>query len=100
MLPHQRLLIYTDNMNVVDIFSSLRCHPDFNALLKKAITLRVSAKIDMRVLHVPGEENTVTDAVSRGLFEHASSLSPLLTLHMFTPPNLTPPLSMLGAVKK
>ena len=107
MLSHQRLLIYTDNMNVVDIFSSLRCLPEFNIILKKAVTFRVAANVDVRVLHVSGDQNTVADAVSRALFDHAKTLSPLLTINTFTPPNtvskqdpLTPPLSMLGAAQK
>jgi len=107
MSPHQRLLIYTDNTNVVDIFSSLRCLPKFNVILKKAITLRVAANIDVRVLHVSGEQNNVADALSRARFDHAKSLSPLLTINTFTPPNTvtkqdpsTPPLSMLGAAQK
>jgi len=107
MSPHQRLLIYTDNMNVVDIFSSLRCLPNFNALLKEAVAMRVAASIDVCILHVLGEQNAIADAVSRALFNNAKSTSPFLTINNFTPPLLTtrtnistPPQSMLGTAKK
>ena len=105
MSPYQHLLIYTDNMNVVDIFSSLCCHPEFNIILKRAVTMCIDARIDVRVLHVPGEENTVADAISCASFDLAKSLSPLLTINDFSPPDtitnpLQPPLSMLGATKK
>jgi len=68
MSPAQKLLVYTDNMNVVDIFSSLRCHPEFNNILRDAISTRVKADIDMRVLHVAGDMNGVADTISRQNF--------------------------------
>jgi len=107
MLPRQRLIVYTDNMNVVNIFSSLRCLPEFNVILKMAVTMRVTANVDIRVLHISGEENAIADAVSRALFDQARTLSPLIALHDFTPTNtissrdsLSPPLTLLGATKK
>jgi len=61
---HQCILLYTDNLNTVDIFSSLRCLPDYNEILKKSIDLRLDSHADVRVLHVPGEQNQVADALS------------------------------------
>jgi hypothetical protein len=33
MTRHSMIIIYTDSMNTVDIFSSLKCQPEFNLLL-------------------------------------------------------------------
>jgi len=66
--PHSKLLLYTDNQNTVDIFSSLRCLPTFSSILQMSITLRTVAQVDVRVLHVPGEKNEVADALSRADF--------------------------------
>ncbi len=107
--PSSRLLIYTDNQNTVDIFSSLRCLPEFSHLLQTSITLRTLAYVDVRVLHVPGIENEVADALSRADFHRALSYSPNLILNFFTPcpvrrstrqKTSQPPRPQLGAIKK
>ncbi|KAF9007758.1 hypothetical protein BDZ89DRAFT_965477, partial [Hymenopellis radicata] len=90
-----RLTILTDNTNTVDIFSSLRALPAYNRILQVSVDIRVRCNIDLRVLHVPGDDNTVADAISRShiatVFEHA----PDIVLDTFQPPRLT-----LGAAKK
>ena len=102
--PHSKLLLYTDNQNTVDIFSSLRCLPTFSSILQMSITLRTVAQVDVRVLHDPGEKNEVADALSRADFHRALTYSPDLILNFFTPPSLhepsKPPRTQLGAVKK
>jgi hypothetical protein len=112
MTPNQKLLIYSDNTNVVDIFSSLHCRPEFNTILKHAVSRRVEAQIDLRVLHIPGDMNGIADAISRAEFDRARTLAvslsiPILSIHDFPPPlpakdmNLaTPPHISLGATKK
>jgi hypothetical protein len=66
---------------------------------------------DLRVLHVPGEENQVADALSRGDFARAIRLHPQLENHIsrFAPYQrsyqnstytLQPPLPMLGATQQ
>jgi len=103
--PHSRLLLYTDNQNTVDIFSSLHCLPEFRHILQTSITLRTLAGIDVRVLHVPGSGNGVADALSRADFDRALSLCPSLILNFFTPCPLRsfalqPPRPQLGADEK
>ena len=59
-----RIVIYTDNANTVDIFHSLRCLPQYNAILKHSVDIRLQTGHQLRVLHVPGEHNIVADAIS------------------------------------
>ena len=106
-----RFVLYTDNHNTVDIFSSLRAMPAYNILLREAINLLTSEDHDMRVLHVPGEENAIADALSRGDFTRAVKLRPQLAdrIYRFSPYRrilkgslytLQPPRQVLGADKK
>lgn len=42
-MPHSpHIIIYTDSMNTVDIFSSLRCLPEFNPLLCHCVNVMIS----------------------------------------------------------
>jgi hypothetical protein len=59
-----RFLIYTDNSNTIDVFSSLRVLPTYNHLLKTAVDILQLGDNDMRVLHVSGMDNAVADALS------------------------------------
>ncbi|TFY53164.1 hypothetical protein EVG20_g10240 [Dentipellis fragilis] len=61
----QRLVIYCDNTNTVDLFSSLHAQPQYNPLLRSAVDALLWSHIDLRVLHIPGEVNGVADALSR-----------------------------------
>lgn len=90
-----RIIIFTDNTNTVDIFNSLRAQPAYNAILKSAVDVLLASDHQLRVLHVPGEENTVADAISRQEFNCALTLCPELHISFFQPPQLP-----LGAVKK
>ena len=103
-----RFLIYTDNSNTVDIFSSLRALPPYNHLLKTAIDILCTGDSDLRVLHVSGVDNAVADALSRADFDRALNLAPKLQIHSFEPwswsPNgfgsltFQPPRGTLGAL--
>jgi hypothetical protein len=106
-----RFIIFTDNQNSVDIFSSLRAKPEYNILLREAVDLLTSENHDMRILHIPGEDNAVADALSRGKFAHAIHLRPHLEGHIYrfsayrrvligTLFILQPPRHLLGADKK
>jgi hypothetical protein len=89
------IVIYTDNMNTVNIFNSLHCLPPFNSLLRFAVDLLLAGDHDLRVLHIPGEQNEIADAISRQDFAKAIRLSPGLQLLDFQPPQ-----SALGAARK
>ncbi|KAJ3792002.1 hypothetical protein GGU11DRAFT_694031, partial [Lentinula aff. detonsa] len=90
-----RLTIRSDSSNTVDIFSSLRAKPEYNPILIAAAELLISFHIDLRVVHIPGEENVVADALSRGDFEKVYSLYPNASIFNLEPPHLP-----LGATKK
>lgn len=83
-----KILIYTDNSNTVDIFRSLKCLPPYNHLLKQAVDVLIRNDYSLRVLHVPGEQNAVADALSRVQFSVAFKLEPYLKLNTFHPPGL------------
>ena len=78
-----KILIYTDNQNTVDIFRTFRCLPPYNHLLKKAVDILIKHDFSLRVLHVPGEQNTVADVLSRVQFSIAFDNLKLTT---FNPP--------------
>lgn len=83
-----RLLVYTDNSNTVDIFHSLRSLPPYNDLLKFTVSLLIKFNISLRVVHVPGVDNDVADALSR--FDNARALAacPGLSISSFQPPRI------------
>jgi len=90
-----RVIIYTDNLNTVQIFNTLGCLPSYNHILRRSVDLLLSTGIDLRVLHVPGEQNSVADALSRCNFEKALFLASGLKISPFQPPRWT-----LGATQK
>jgi hypothetical protein len=93
---HSKTVLYTDSMNTVDIFNSLRCQFTFNPLLLFCVDTCISNNFDLHVLHVPGVENEVADVISWCDFRKALRLVPDLQLSLFQPPHCT----MLGATKK
>ena len=83
-----KILIYTNNANTVDIFQSLRCLPAYNHLIKTAVDILIKNNFSLRVLHVPGEDNVVADALSRVQFSIALQIEPSLNLYTFNPPGM------------
>ena len=80
-----RILIYTDNSNVFDVFNSFHANPDFNEMLKCAADILIDGDHSLRVIHIPGADNIVADALSRGDFNRAITTSPGLTIRTFQP---------------
>ena len=77
-----KLLVFSDNTN----FHSLRSLPSYNDLLKFTVSLLVKHDISLRVVHVPGVNNSVADALSQ--FENTRAISecPGLSISSFQPP--------------
>ena len=63
-----RIIIYTDNLNTVQMFNSLACLPDYNLLLHHSVDIILAHSINLHVLYVAGEQNVVTDALSQCQF--------------------------------
>jgi len=84
-----------DSSNTVNLFNTLHASPEYNPLLITAVDLVLHSKISFRVLHVPGHDNIVADALSRFQNHRAISAAPKLNIYPFQPPRL-----MLGAAKK
>jgi hypothetical protein len=85
---HAKIIIYTDNTNTVDIFRSYHCLPAYNPLLKTAVNIILANDYSLRVLHVPGSENIIADALSRVKFSIALQYEPQLRFTLFNPPVL------------
>lgn len=83
-----RVSIFTDSMNTVEIFHSLRALEGYNDILRCASEVLISTGIDLRVWHVPGAENIIADALSRQLFHVLLQYVPRLQLSTFIPPQL------------
>jgi len=84
-----KLLVLSDNTNTVDIFQSLRCKPPYNDLVKFTVSLLLKHHISLRVVHIPGIDNIVADALSRFQNERALAACPGLKISTFQPPQLT-----------
>ena len=93
---YSKIIIFSDSMNTVDIFSSLCCQSEFNPLLRHCIDILLSNNLDVHVLHIPGEQNEVADAISHHDFDRATRLVPGLHISAFQPPHFI----TMGASKK
>ncbi|KAF5363165.1 hypothetical protein D9758_008410 [Tetrapyrgos nigripes] len=84
-----RIVIFTDNSNTVHMFNSLHATPDYNHLLITAMSCLLDSNIQLRVLHIPGAENVIADAVSRKKFKFVRTKVPNVQILEFTPPKLS-----------
>jgi len=53
-----------DLMNTVEMFHSLSMLPGYNDILQPAMGLLIPLFLSLCVLHIPGTENVITDALS------------------------------------
>ena len=85
-----KIIIHTDNSNTVDIFWTLHCLPPYNQSLKTAVNIIMCNKYFLHVLHIPGDENIIVNALSCVCFlvTLQLELEPTLTLFSFQPPRL------------
>ena len=98
------LAIYTDRLDTVQIFNSLKASGTYNPILLFSCGLLLQQDIDLHVFHIPGDLNVVTDALSCTLLHVAAQHAPCLQVFSFQPPSLSPgnsfspPRCMLGSV--
>ncbi|KAG6810460.1 hypothetical protein H0H93_014957 [Arthromyces matolae] len=91
----QKIFIFCDNTNTVNIFNSFHALPLYNPLLKLVAERMIVGKHKLKVRHIQGEENTVADLISRANFAEAERLFPSILIEHFLPPR-----DLLGAVTK
>jgi hypothetical protein len=91
----RRLVIYTDSMNTQATFNTLQAYGHYNILLMKAIDTILESKMDLRIFHIVGKNNSVADALSRAQVHLARQLQPGISIRSFTPPQ-----DALGALRK
>ena len=89
--PVRRVVIYTDSLNSVHLFGCLAGEPLYNPIVFRAVECLLHQDLDLRVLHIPGDRNTVADLLSRGLLDLACKYHPGLRILPFSPSSdLTP----------
>jgi len=84
----RRLLIYTDSMNTVEMFNSMRANPGYNTILMEAVDALIDMRVSLRVFHISGKENTIADALSHSMFDVIHAQQPRLQVAIFQPPRL------------
>jgi len=90
-----RIAVYSDNTNTVDMFSSFRAKPAYNSILMSSVDFNIKNSITTNVYYVPGKQNVVADHLSRFQNAKALQLAPKLQICSFQPPQ-----DAMGAVKK
>lgn len=93
--PVRRLGVYSDNANTVNIFDSLKALPHYSLILRSSIDVCLANNAQFRVQYVPGEHNTVADALSRCRFDFVREAVPGVRISICQPPR-----DALGAIKK
>lgn len=89
-----RVLIYSDNLATVEVFSSMRGNLPYYHMTMQAAAWIHNHVILWRILHVPGLDNQIADYLSQGTLDRVQTLSPLLQTADFIPlPNVYPGLT-------
>ncbi|GBE85275.1 hypothetical protein SCP_0704620 [Sparassis crispa] len=84
--PISRIAVYSNNTNMVALFNMLRALPAYNDITKSAMDVLLQDDAQLCVVHIPGKENVMADALSRKRFELVMELIPKIQLSPFTPP--------------
>ena len=59
----------------------------YNEILKFTVDLLIQFNVDLCVLHISGEHNTIANCLSCGLLPQAQALRPALSILCYQPPN-------------
>lgn len=73
--PHPRVLIYSDNLAAVEVFSSMRAKPPYYHMTMQAAAWIHDHGVLWRTLRVPGLDHSIADYVSRGMLDRVQFLS-------------------------
>ncbi|TFY81466.1 hypothetical protein EWM64_g2543 [Hericium alpestre] len=88
------LAIFSDSLNTIQMFNSLRARPSYNDLLLFTCHNLLLHQIDLHIFHIAGDLNIIANALSHNLFDVVSQYKPDLDVCLFTPPRVA-----LGADK-
>lgn len=75
----------------MDIYGSLKAEPAYNQTVLDACETAIAVVIFLTVWHIPGVQNTVANALSRGRLDTARELVPGLRITTSVPPTPAPP---------
>lgn len=92
----QKVLIFTDSENVVNLFSSHRAIDLVRLMFKTAVEVMLLDNIDIKVKHVSGDRNIIADLLSRNNLDGAKLKLPTLKIK----PLLCLPPNMDGGIKR
>lgn len=82
-LPLRRILVLTDSALSVYAFDSGRASPTLHSIVWTAYRLLDDSRVDLRVRHIIGDDNSVADSLSR---KPLSYLQNFPNLYSFNPP--------------
>ena len=88
-----RIPIYSDNTNTIDMFSSLRAQLTYNSILIAWVDFTLSTSITTKVYYMPGTQNV--DHLSCFQNQEALCFTPNLRINTFQTPQ-----DAMGATKK
>lgn len=86
----RRIAIFTDSQVSVELHSNLAASPLYNSILFAAAEIMLCTGVSVQVWHIPGDLNSIADALSRGKLDEALMLAPELHILPFTPPVVSP----------
>lgn len=81
----QRIVIFSDNTNTVNILNSMCAHREFNELLKFAIDILMTHDIDIWVIHIAGVNNIIADHLLQRKILSVHDIDNSLILLTYTP---------------
>jgi len=82
----KKIVIFTDSMLTVQLFSSHRPTPELVPIISEAISIMMQYDISLQVLHIRGVDNYIADALSRAMFHVVRHYLPHLVIEPLTNP--------------
>ena len=85
--PPKRVLLWTDSLDSVAAYSSLRAAESIhNSVLLALAGILMETGMDLQICHIPGKENTRADLLSRLMIDEFHHRFPAERVCLVTPP--------------